>query len=75
MLDVQIFTILVKVLIPYRAGMSLTLPLTNMANFYVFFLIDTNCCILNGRNMTSNDYTSIKSQDASVVSDSFLEQL
>ena len=31
------------------------------------FLIDTNCCILNGRNMTSNDYTCIKSQGASVV--------
>ena len=31
------------------------------------FLIDINCCILNGRNMTSNDYTCIKSQGASVV--------
>ena len=31
------------------------------------FMIDTNCCILNGRNMSSNDYTCIKSQGASVV--------
>ena len=30
-------------------------------------LIDTNCCILNGRNMSSNNYTCIKSQGASVV--------
>ena len=29
MLDVQIFTILLKVLIPYRAGMSLTLRTSN----------------------------------------------
>ena len=31
------------------------------------FLINTNCCILNGRNMLSNDYTCIKGQGASVV--------
>ena len=31
------------------------------------FLIDTSCCILNGRNMCSNDYTCIKSQGCSVV--------
>ena len=31
------------------------------------FLIDTNCCILNDRNMSSNNYTCIKSQGASVV--------
>ena len=31
MLDVRIFTILLKVLIPYRAGKSMTLPLTNTA--------------------------------------------
>ena len=59
-LDVQIFRILSKVLILYRADMSLILPLTD-------FLIDTKCCILNDRNMSSNDYTCIKSQGASVV--------
>ena len=31
------------------------------------FLIDTSCCILNGRNMCSNDYTCIKSQGCSVI--------
>ena len=31
------------------------------------FLIDSNCCMLNGRNMISNDYTCIKSQGTSVV--------
>ena len=31
------------------------------------FLVDTNCCLLNGRNMSTNDYTCIKSQGASVV--------
>ena len=31
------------------------------------FLIDSNCCMLNGRNIISNDYTCIKSQGTSVV--------
>ena len=31
------------------------------------FLIDTDCCILNGRNCAKNDYTFIGSQGSSVV--------
>ena len=33
----------------------------------VEFLINSNCCVLNGRNYTSNDFTFIGPQEASVV--------
>ena len=33
----------------------------------VEFLINFNCCVLNGRNYTSNDFTFIGPQEASVV--------
>ena len=31
------------------------------------FLIDVNCCILNGRNMVHNDYTFVSTRGCSVV--------
>jgi hypothetical protein len=34
---------------------------------FVRFLIDTNCCVLNGRNAVSNDYTCISVKGVSVV--------
>ena len=36
-------------------------------NDLVEFLINSNCCVLNGRNYTSNDFTFIWPQWASVV--------
>ena len=32
-----------------------------------YFLIDSNCCVLNSRNFRKNDYTFLGPQGASVV--------
>ena len=58
----------------YIPGVDI-LPERNVVDFHVNkegerlcdFLIDTDCCILNGRNCAKNDYTFIGSQGSSVV--------
>ncbi len=33
------------------------------------FLINVNCCVLNGRNTVTNDFTSVRRQGGSAVMD------
>ena len=52
-----------------------TLPKRNVVDFqhnsyggsFCYFLIDVNCCIVNGRNMLNNDYTFISTRGCNVV--------
>ena len=37
-----------------------------------FFFIDTDCCVLNGRNSINNDYTFMGPQGSSVVDYCFI---
>ena len=58
----------------YIAGVDL-IPERDVVDFTVNkdgerfyeFLIDSNCCIMNGRNYKKNDYTFISTQASSVV--------
>ena len=52
-------------LIPERDVVDLTV--NKDGERFCEFLIDSNCCIMNGRNYKKNDYTFISTQGSSVV--------